>query len=215
VHASTLDPLAAMQPSDFMEALHQQTGLVMHTQIHLIKRIRKPATLTKPCLCPVTSIVLAVLSLAASVELHQCNLPIVATTPMVPLLACVAWAERAEYRRARAHYDGWHAEMAELMRPRPAPRWESPGQAGALMTPLMDAAHLGNARRVRRLLAHGADPRSATPDDATALGEARAFPLSTHHRRCADLLHEAICDWDRHDLSAVAHRRGPHLQRLM
>lgn len=115
-----------------MEVFPQQTGLVMHSNIQLIRRIRKPTTantVPKPSPWPVTSIALGFLSVTAVAALHQCNLPILAAVPLMPLLGCVAWAERVEYRRARAHYDGWHSEMAQLMGPRPAPRaaarWEA------------------------------------------------------------------------------------------
>lgn len=112
-----------------MEVFLQQTGLVMHSSIQLIRRIRKPTTVPKPSPWPVTSISLAILSLAAVAALHQCNFPVLAALPLMPLLACVAWAERVEYRRARAHYDGWHAEISHLLGPRPAlpsaARWEA------------------------------------------------------------------------------------------
>jgi len=111
-----------------MEVFPQQTGLVMHSNIQLIRRIRKPITVPKPSPWPATSIALGLLSLVALIALYTCNLPILAAIPLVPLLACVSWAERVEYRRARAHYDGWHAEVAQLMGPRPAlraaSRWE-------------------------------------------------------------------------------------------
>ena len=101
----------------------------MHPNIQLIRRLRKPTSVPKPSPWPVTSIAGAFLAVMALIALHQCNLPILAAIPLVPLLACVAWAERVEYRRARAHYDGWHAEIAHLLGPRPAPpsaaRWEA------------------------------------------------------------------------------------------
>lgn len=63
------------------------------------------------------------------------------------------------------------------------------------MTPLIDAAHTGNARRVRRLLACDADPSLRDAQGATALDHALAFPDSAHHQECAAMLRLALTAW--------------------
>ena len=63
------------------------------------------------------------------------------------------------------------------------------------MTPLIDAARTGNARRVRCLLAHDADPRQRDAQGATALDRALAFPHSAHHQVCAAMLRLAVSAW--------------------
>jgi ankyrin repeat protein len=63
------------------------------------------------------------------------------------------------------------------------------------MTPLMDAAHTGNGRRVRRLLACDADPRLRDARGSTALEYALAFPRSAHHQVCAAMLRLALSAW--------------------
>jgi len=63
------------------------------------------------------------------------------------------------------------------------------------MTPLIDAAHTGNAYRVRRLLAGDADPRQRDAQGATALDRALAFPRSAHHQVCAAMLRLAVSAW--------------------
>lgn len=71
------------------------------------------------------------------------------------------------------------------------------------MTPLMDAAHTGNGRRVRRLLTCDADPRLRDARGSTALDYALAFPHSAHHQVCAAMLRLAVSAWRERARNAI------------